>query len=265
MLTPHRGPDARRERGLTRREFCAALSAGATLLAGCGVTGASGSAGEARLTARPGTPTGSVTPGLIRLGTGDVHDGYLYVPASYQPATPRPLVLGLHGAGRNASDPIALLTPYADAQSFLFVVVNSSDYTWDGVIDEYGADVRYINTALQRAFDRVRVDAARVILQGFSDGASYALGLGVANGDLFTRLVAHSPGFLRESDSPRRGLPEIFISHGRSDPVLNIDSTSRQLVPALQAAGYPVTYEEFDGGHSVPPAIAQAAVDWMLR
>ena len=250
---------------MTRRHFCAWLGTGASALAACGVTGSSGSPGKARLSARPGTPSGSVSPGLIRLGTGDVHDGYLYVPAAYQPGTPMPLVLGLHGAGRNASDPIALLTPYADAQGFLFVVVNSSDYSWDGVLDGYGPDVEIIDTALQRAFDRVRVDPARLVIQGFSDGASYALGVGIANGDLFTRIVANSPGFIRESESPARGRPEVFISHGRNDPVLNIDSASRVIVPALQAAGYPVTYQEFDGGHAIPPDIAQAAVTWLLR
>ena len=32
---------------------------------------------------------------------------------------------------------------------------------------------------------------------GFSDGASYALSLGAANGDLFTHIAAFSPGFMR--------------------------------------------------------------------
>jgi predicted esterase len=32
---------------------------------------------------------------------------------------------------------------------------------------------------------------------GFSDGASYALSLGLANGDLFTHVLGFSPGFMR--------------------------------------------------------------------
>ena len=41
------------------------------------------------------------------------------------------------------------------------------------------------------------VDRQRVCASGFSDGASYALSLGAANGDLFTHIAAFSPGFMR--------------------------------------------------------------------
>jgi phospholipase/carboxylesterase len=194
-----------------------------------------------------------------------VDAGYLYVPASYRPEIPLPLVLALHGAGGNVSGPLALLGPSAEALGFLILAVHSSDYSWDGVLGSYGPDVASIDTALRRAFARCRVDAARLVIEGFSDGASYALGLGLANGNLFTRIVAFSPGFLHESDTGRRGRPELFISHGRQDTVLPIDGASRQLVPRLQAEGYTVTSVEFDGGHGVPPDIAQTAVTWLLR
>lgn len=268
LVTPHGRFGARQGApawsSLTRRRFVGFLAAGASLGLGCDFGLSGDSNGSARLTARPGVPTGSVSPGTIRLGSGDIHDGYLYVPASYHPDVPAPLVLALHGAGRNVSDPLALLAPYAEAQGFLLVAVNATDYSWDGVIDRYGADVRIIDTALERAFARVNVAVARVAVQGFSDGASYALGLGVANGDLFGRIIANSPGFLRESDTTRTGHPEVFISHGRQDGVLPIESTSRQLVPRLQADGYQVLYQEFDGGHTIPPDVMQAAVTWML-
>jgi poly(3-hydroxybutyrate) depolymerase len=41
------------------------------------------------------------------------------------------------------------------------------------------------------------VDPQRICVSGFSDGASYALSLGLANGDLFTHVAAFSPGFMR--------------------------------------------------------------------
>jgi len=36
------------------------------------------------------------------------------------------------------------------------------------------------------------------------------------------------------------------------------------VVPRLRQASYDVTYQEFDGPHTVPPEIAQAAVAWFL-
>ncbi len=104
------------------------------------------------------------------------------------------------------------------------------------------------------------VDAERVAVAGFSDGASYALGLGMANGDLFRRIIAFSPGF--EPPSREEGRPDVFISHGIADDVLPIDRCSRRIVPALRRRGYDVRYQEFEGGHEIPAGIIEAGLSW---
>lgn len=224
-----------------------------------------GAGSSARLGARPAAPSGTISPGQFSLGLGSGRDGILLVPSSYSPAQPMPLVLSLHGAGGSASGPISLLSPYAESMGFLQLAVDSRGQTWDALTDGYGPDVAFIDRALRQTLGRCAVDSARIVIEGFSDGASYALGLGLANGDLFTRVVAFSPGFIPRSDTPRQGRPDIFISHGTGDPVLPIDATSRRIVPALRADLYSVTYTEFDGGHEVTPQVATAAVAWLLR
>lgn len=245
---------------MKRREFVGVMAAGT--VAAC--IGSGRSAGAVRLTARPGTLASTVAPGLTRLENGSV-DGFLYVPRNYRPDTPAPLVLGLHGAGMNVSSQLELLRDQADSHGLLIVGVQSSEYTWDGIVGRFGPDVRRIDQSLTEVFSRCRVDPARIILEGFSDGASYALGLGLANGALFSRIVAFSPGFIAESGSSPDGKPDVFISHGREDQILPISRTSRAIVPAIQSAGYKVTYREFDGGHGIPPAVLQSAVEWMVR
>ena len=132
--------------------------------------------------------------------------------------------------------------------------------TWDAIGGMLSWDVAFIDRALTSAFSRVRVDPTRVRIIGFSDGATYSLTLGIINGDLFSRIVAFSPGFVVSRTAT--GKPKMFITHGTSDTVLPIDQTSRVIVPALRNAGYDVEYHEFDGGHAVPADLLPEAVAW---
>jgi phospholipase/carboxylesterase len=187
----------------------------------------------------------------------------LYIPSVATPGTPHPFVLALHGAGIGPSGPITFLRPYAEADGFFLLSVGSRDTTWDVVRGEFGPDIGFIDRALEWAFERCAIDPARLTVEGFSDGASYALALGLVNGDLFRRVVAFSPGYVPPLDDPLSGHPEFFVSHGRQDPVLRIDCASRRIVPALEAGGYQVTYQEYDGVHAVPADIATQAVQWL--
>ena len=97
---------------------------------------------------------------------------------------------------------------------------------------------------------------------GFSDGASYALALCRINGDLFSRVVAFSPGFVPPGRAT--GKPEIFITHGSDDRILPYESTSGRIAPALKRAGYLVTLRTFAGGHTVPAELAREAFRWAI-
>lgn len=115
---------------------------------------------------------------------------------------------------------------------------------------------------LGKIFDTYNIDPGHCSVGGFSDGASYALSLGLTNGDLFSHILAYSPGFSRPAGSV--GKPKIFIMHGKFDEVLHIDHCSRRLGPRLKAEGYALTYKEFNGPHTVPEDLAVKALDWFL-
>ena len=210
------------------------------------------------------TPAGASPVGLwsLRSDNAGSSEGYLYVPADYRTETPAPLVLLLHGAGEDARDGLAQLRGQAEEPGIILLALSSRGPTWDSILDRgrYGADIAAIDRVLEHTFSRCAVDPTRVAVGGYSDGASYALSLGIANGDLFSHVLAFSPGFLAptgQKDSPR-----IFVSHGTRDGWLPIDSCSRRIVPQLKRAGYEVHYREFEGGHVVPPDVAREATLW---
>ncbi|WP_437721758.1 alpha/beta hydrolase [Sorangium sp. So ce861] len=217
-----------------------------------------------RLQARPNArPGGELSTGLRPLGLSPRRDGLLYVPAGYRPDRPAPLVVLLHGAGGSAHHGIALLRELADAAGLLLLAPDSRHSSWDIISDDaYGPDVDFLDRALDQLFGSAAVDPARIAIGGFSDGASYALSLGLTNGDLFTHVIAFSPGFMAPAE--QRGRPRIFISHGTQDQVLRIDPCSRRLAPLIRVAGYDLRYEEFEGPHVVPTEIARDALRWFL-
>ena len=215
---------------------------------------------DSRLSARP-LPAGEARagPGLRSLADG----GLLRVPPQAASGLPCPLVVLFHGAGASAHDGLALLAGEADAAGLLLLAPQSTGSTWDVIERGFGPDVRRLDRALASVFASWAVDPSRVALGGFSDGASYALSLGLDNGDLARHLVAFSPGFVAAAG--QHGRPRILVTHGVHDAVLPIDRCSRRVVPRLRGAGYDVTYEEFDGGHVVTPALARRAVAWLCE
>ncbi|HEV2148181.1 MAG TPA: hypothetical protein VGR37_12325 [Longimicrobiaceae bacterium] len=217
---------------------------------------------DGRLRVRPGEPRTLGAPGLHRLGPDDERDGLLYLPACHLANRPAPLAVMLHGAGGNAQHGLVPLMPLADEAGIVLLATESRGQTWDVIMGGFGPDVEVLDRALLETFDRCAVDPARLAVGGFSDGASYALSLGITNGDLFTHVIAFSPGFL--APAGQEGAPRLFVSHGRGDRVLPVEACSRKIVPRVQSVGYDVTYHEFEGGHSVPPEIAREAVDWFL-
>lgn len=218
---------------------------------------------QGRLTARPGAPSEAGPTGFQRLNLDKGRDGFLYVPPSYRPDHPAPLVLLLHGAGLDARRPVDGLRPLADEAGILLLAPASRSYTWDIVVQShFGPDVLFIDKALAQTFARYAVDPKRIAIEGFSDGATYALSLGITNGKLFSHILAFSPGFM--APAAQEGIPKIYVSHGRQDRILPIDSCSRRIVPKLKDAGYDVRYHEFDGDHTVPEDIIREAFGGFL-
>jgi phospholipase/carboxylesterase len=245
---------------MNRRGFFSSI-AGVTL---CGCVSQAQSEASVRVRARLGKAVTPIGPGTHSLGIRQERDAVLYVPKSVNAEVASPLLVYLHGAGGPRQSETQRMTAAADEHGVILLSPSSIDATWDAIRGSYGADVRVIDEALARTFVSCKVDARRIGCSGFSDGASYTLGFGLSNGDLFKSVLAFSPGFIPSGSKPG-GKPRLFVSHGTSDTILPIDSCSRVMVPQFKRDGYNVTYREFDGPHTVPPAILGDAMKWFLE
>src|SRR6185436_5489678 len=190
-----------------RRRFCTLTGAALASLAlntACRRTSANLSS-DGRFKARPNappkasaspSPLGSSTVGRqTYLGLDRDRDAILQLPKSPINA-PLPLLLFLHGATQTAEDMFWYLDSAPDEIGVAILAPNSRDTTWDAITDGFGPDVEFVNRALERVFTTVAIDSTRVGIGGFSDGATYAIALGLINGDLFSSVAAFSSGFV---------------------------------------------------------------------
>ena len=216
--------------------------------------------GTATASASPSTLGSSSVGRQIYLGMDRDRDAILQLPKSAG-KEPLPLLVFLHGATQSAEDMFWYLDSAPDETSVAILAPNARETTWDAITDTFGPDVEFLNGALQRVFDTVAIDPARISIGGFSDGATYAISLGLINGDLFTRVAAFSPGFL--IDGAVHGKPSFYISHGTRDQILPIDSCGRRIAADLKSRGYEVTFREFDGRHEIPKDVMLEGLTWL--
>ncbi len=214
---------------------------------------------DAHLTSRPqrGAKT-TATSGALGLGSG--RDATLHLPPNASEGR-LPLLVFLHGATQAGAGMLRRIGPAAEAAGVAVLAPDSRGTTWDAIRGDFGEDVAFLNRALEWVFARVDVDRDRLAVGGFSDGASYAISLGLANGDLFPLVAAFSPGFV--IPVPTRGKPRFFVSHGTADQILPIDRCSRVIVPELRARGYQVAFREFEGRHEMPAEVLREGFDWL--
>jgi phospholipase/carboxylesterase len=218
--------------------------------------------GAPLLKARPAAAGPTLPAGETSLANGAV----AYRPATVPPG-PLPLLVLLHGAGGYPPGFLQKMEPVADRLGLILLAPRSAGPTWDLIenmqMDEdpwHGPDAHRLDQSLADLFSRAAIDPSHVVLLGFSDGASYALSLGLSNPKLFTTVIALSPGML---DPPRRVDREqqVFIAHGRSDGVLSFDA-ARDMAEALRRAGHTVRFQPFDGGHQIDPVSLTQALEW---
>jgi phospholipase/carboxylesterase len=202
-------------------------------------------------------------PGRNRLGIAGERDAVLFVPTGLDEHAPVPLFVMFHGAGGFPEKVLPFIEEHAERDKFLVLTPHSMYPTWDIVIGGSGPDLARLHQALMSVTSRYRLDRDHLAFAGFSDGASYALSIGITNGDIASHVIAFSGGFM--SIFTQEGAPKVFIAHGLVDEQLPIATSGRANATRLKAAGYDVQYVEFNGLHAIQPVIVGMAIQFFLK
>lgn len=247
-----------------RRHLLALLCAAATT--GCAFDlfdAEAMSRGDARLAPLP--PPAAVGPnptGVQPLGLAAPRDGSLLIPAGYDATRDWPLLVLLHGAGGSAAQILATHEHLADSIGVIVLAIDSRAFTWDAVIARFDYDIEFLDEALASTLARYRIDRSRIGIAGFSDGASYAMTVGLANGDLFDAVILHSPGIRYRVRLV--GTPRFFVAHGTEDEILPHEVTRDYFVPFLRASGHEVRFVEWPGPHAISLTNIRESLAWFV-
>ncbi len=208
------------------------------------------------------SPTGHVT---IERGESRA---ILLTPSEIDPAKLYPLVTVLHGAGRQDEMLVKACRDEPERRDALFLVPRSALPTWDLIASPERPDLDFLEYAYDLIYRRYPVDAGRQALLGYSDGASYALSVGLSNPHLFRAVMGWAAGFIAldptfNLDVDRK--PAVLLEYGTHDELFPFERVAVPMRENLRKAGYTVEFRVDQGGKHWPSAdFLPEALDWFF-
>lgn len=169
-----------------------------------------------------------------------------------------PLICVLPGHGGVDGGLVNPVLEWANEHGAHVIIASARGSTWDILERGYGPDVANIDAAIHWVLGNWSIDRSRVVLTGFSDGASYALTVGLKNGDCFSHVMAFSPGFVLPANP--EGRPAVWVAHGSDDGVLPV-ACGQGIARRLRDNGYRAQYVEFDDEHVAPREVVLRVLD----
>lgn len=190
---------------------------------------------------------------------------YLFVPSVIK-ATPAPLIVTLHGSGRNG---ISLVEKWKELAKKEGIIVAGPDSqgskSWRAPQD----GPEFLHSLVEELKVKYPINPRRVYLFGHSAGASFSLQMSLLESEYFAAAAIHA-GALQSSDYSlvdlaKRKIP-IFIQVGDSDQYFPLDAV-RATKAALNEKGFSVQLTEIPGHdhwyYDMAPKINRAAWDFL--
>lgn len=194
---------------------------------------------------------------------------YLFVPGSVTAAAAAPLVVLLHGSGRNG---LSLVEKWKDlAASEGFIIVGPDAISTEGWhTPEDGPD--FLRDLVEMLRTKYPVNPRRVYLFGHSAGAVFALDLSMLESEYFAAAAVHAGAWRSHEEFtilayPKRKIP-LAIIVGDRDPFFPLDSV-RATESSLKEKGFTVEVTVMKGHdhwyYDLAPGINRNAWDFLKR
>ncbi len=227
-----------------------------------------------RVAYKPVEPCEEEPPtGFVRL-EHERASAILLTPDEIDPERRYPLFTVLHGAGRQDE---ALAKGYRhepDRRQAFFLIPRSVEPTWDLIASEGRPDLDFLEYAYDLVYRRFPIDPLQQALIGYSDGASYAMSVGLSNSTMFSALIGWAAGFivLDPESAERFGQaipdpkPRIYLEYGTHDELFDYQTVALPTRDRLQQAGLDVTFSTDEGGRHWPSgSFHTEALDWYFE
>lgn len=189
----------------------------------------------------------------------------LYVPEWYEAARAWPLIVALHGGSGDGDGFLWTWLVEARSRGCLLLAPTSRGPTWSMMGEDVDAPALRQMVAYVR--QHWRVDDARILLTGLSDGATYTLLAGLQADMPFTHLAPVSgvlhPANLVNGNLERAAGRRIYLVHGARDWMFPLP-TAHLARDTLTRAGAALVYREIaDLSHAYPREENGRILEWL--
>jgi len=192
----------------------------------------------------------------------------LYVPESFSPEEPLPLIVALHGGSGHGADFLWSWLREARSRRCLLLAPSSQGSTWSlsGTPDS-DLDTPQLLRMIEFVAESWPVDRDRMLLTGLSDGATFSLLSGLGENSPFSALapasgVLHPMNFRNGNIERARGR-RIYLIHGTLDWMFPI-ALARAAAGELEKAGADIAFHEVeDLSHTYAREHNALILDWM--